>query len=160
MKMLRKGILANGADLVNFKKVIFRFTLRNFTGETETGWRYTTPILRMRTSKPVFPAPGYNLELPNWEVKILFERLGGDLLDHADKFESIEEVFKSDNTESLNSKGVPCRQRKYLLRHIDLMRRGILTFEYLSRRTAVKPCRKLSKPSTKTPAKKAAKSKE
>jgi hypothetical protein len=44
----------------------------------------------------------------------------------------------------MKKKGVPCRQRKYLLRHIELMRRGLLTFEYLSRRTALKPCRKLT----------------
>lgn len=156
MKMLCKY-----SDVRNLKRsVMIRFSMKSFTGMTETGWRYTTPLLRMKTCKPVFPAPGYSLELPQWDVKTFFERLGGDLMDHADKFESVKEVFESDNTESLNSKGVPCRQRKYLLRHIELMRRGILTFEYLSRRTAVKPCRKLSKPSTKTPAKKAAKSKD
>jgi hypothetical protein len=44
----------------------------------------------------------------------------------------------------MKKKGVPCKQRKYLLRHIDLMRRGLLTFEYLSRRTSLKPCRKLT----------------
>ena len=40
--------------------------------------------------------------------------------------------------------GVPVKQRKYLLRAIDKLKRGVLTFEYLQRRTAVKPCRKLT----------------
>jgi hypothetical protein len=44
----------------------------------------------------------------------------------------------------MKAKGVPCKQRKYLLRHVDLMKRGLLTFEYLSRRTSLKPCRKLT----------------
>jgi hypothetical protein len=44
----------------------------------------------------------------------------------------------------MKEKGVPVKQRKYLLRHIDFMKRGLLTFEYLSRRTTLKPCRKLT----------------
>ena len=41
-------------------------------------------------------------------------------------------------------KGIPVKNRKYFLRIVDLMKRGLLTFEYLERRTAVKPCRKLT----------------
>ena len=47
----------------------------------------------------------------------------------------------------LKEKGLPVRQRKYLLRIKELMRRGLITFEYLSRRTCVKPVHKLTKPS-------------
>jgi hypothetical protein len=45
----------------------------------------------------------------------------------------------------MKKKGVPTKQRKYLLRIKEDLKRGILTFEYLERRTALKPCRKLTK---------------
>jgi len=32
-------------------------------------------------------------------------------------------------------KGIPPKNRKHILRVIELLRRGILTFEYLARRT-------------------------
>lgn len=44
----------------------------------------------------------------------------------------------------MKKKGVPVKQRKYLLRIRHMMKRGLLTFEYLSRRNVVKPCRKLT----------------
>ncbi len=44
----------------------------------------------------------------------------------------------------MKKKGVPIKQRKYLLRMREMLKRGILTFEYLERRTAIKPCRKLT----------------
>jgi len=44
----------------------------------------------------------------------------------------------------LRKKGVPVKQRKYLMHCVELLRRGILTFEYISRRTCVKPVRKLT----------------
>lgn len=45
-------------------------------------------------------------------------------------------------------KGVPIKQRKYLLRTIHLLRRGLLTFEYIQSRTVTKPVRKLTKAQT------------
>jgi hypothetical protein len=45
----------------------------------------------------------------------------------------------------MKSRGIPIKQRKYILRVRELMRRGIITFEFLSRRTCVKPVRKLTK---------------
>jgi len=45
----------------------------------------------------------------------------------------------------MKKKGVPTKHRKYLLRIKEDLKRGILTFEYLERRTALKPCRKLTK---------------
>jgi hypothetical protein len=44
----------------------------------------------------------------------------------------------------MKAKGVPVKQRKYLLSMVDKFKRGVLTFEYLQRRTSVKPCRKLT----------------
>jgi hypothetical protein len=46
--------------------------------------------------------------------------------------------------EALKNKGVPVKQRKYILGIVEKLRRGVLTFEYLERRTTVKPCRKLT----------------
>jgi hypothetical protein len=47
----------------------------------------------------------------------------------------------------MKKKGVPTKHRKYLLRLKEDLKRGILTFEYLERRTALKPCRKLTRSS-------------
>jgi hypothetical protein len=44
----------------------------------------------------------------------------------------------------MKKKGVKTKQRKYILRVRHLLHRGILTFEYLSRRRHIKPCRKLT----------------
>lgn len=54
----------------------------------------------------------------------------------------------------MRAKGVPVKQRKYLLRMRDMLKRGILTFEYLQRRTNTKPCKKLTIPTAKSGAKK------
>ena len=37
----------------------------------------------------------------------------------------------------MKEKSVPIRQRKYILRMRELLRRGVLTFEYLQRRTSL-----------------------
>lgn len=44
----------------------------------------------------------------------------------------------------MREKNIPVKQRKYLLRTVHFLRNGVLNFEYLSRRTAIKPCRKLT----------------
>ena len=36
-----------------------------FTGKTETGFKFTTPKLRMKSVSPIFPPPGENLEIPS-----------------------------------------------------------------------------------------------
>jgi hypothetical protein len=48
--------------------------IKFFTGKTETGWKFTTPTLRMKTVKPIFPPPGDNLEIPSI-FKLIFLRL-------------------------------------------------------------------------------------
>lgn len=48
------------SNLCNF----FKISYKNFTGKTETGWKYTTPIMKMKSIKPIYPPPGYNLKLP------------------------------------------------------------------------------------------------
>ena len=63
-------------------------------------------------------------------------QIGGDCEEIADKFKSIDEVFDLDSRE-MRARGVPVHQRKYILRCRELLRRGLLTFEYLSRRTCL-----------------------
>lgn len=127
----------------------------NFTGATETGFKFTTPTMRLINCKPIYPAPGLNLSIPaDWNLKKFFEKIGGDCHEHVSKFESIKEIFDNSNTEYLCKKGLPVKQRKYLLRTIELLRRGLLTFEYLERRKQVVQCRKLTKPVEKTSIKK------
>ena len=55
---------------------LFQLTLKNFTGKTETGWKFTTPIMKMKSCKPV-PPPGESLVIPGkklifWLQKIFF----------------------------------------------------------------------------------------
>ncbi len=54
----------------------------------------------------------------------------------------------------MKEKGIPIKQRKYLLRVRELMRRGLITFDFLARRTCVKPVHKLTKSSSNKKAKK------
>jgi hypothetical protein len=42
----------------------YNLTLRTFTGKTETGFKFTTPKMRMKSITPIFPPPGENLQLP------------------------------------------------------------------------------------------------
>lgn len=46
--------------LVSFYTNSFKY----FTGKTETGHKFTTPKLRMKSVKPIFPPPGDNLQIP------------------------------------------------------------------------------------------------
>ena len=41
------------------------FSHLRFYGKTESEHKYKTAKLRMKTVRPVFPAPGLNLRLPN-----------------------------------------------------------------------------------------------
>lgn len=70
------------------------------------------PKMRCKTNEQVFPPPGLDLKLPGtlfnkgknknffglaeWDVETFFNKIGGNTKDHADKFENLEEVFKSD----------------------------------------------------------------
>jgi hypothetical protein len=59
------------------KRVLF-YPLRAFTGKTESGHKYTTPYLKMRTCKPIYPPPGMDLEFPDWTPEEFLLRIGGD----------------------------------------------------------------------------------
>ena len=69
--------------------------MRSFTGKTESGHKFKTPTLRMKVVNPVYPPPGLNLKIPEGLTTETFcKQIGGDCLEYADKFESIDEVFK------------------------------------------------------------------
>ena len=116
--------------------------MRAFTGKTETGHRYTTPYLKRIRCMPVYPPPGLNLKLPDWTPEEYLYKIGGDTYEHADKFETLEEVFTATSRE-MKAKEIPVRQRKYILRMKEMLRCGQLNFDYLSKRTHVKPCREI-----------------
>ena len=94
--------------------------------------------MRMKKLDYIYPPPGYNLELPDWTAEEFLRRIGGDCEEFAEKFESLEEVFHLNRLE-MKKRGVPTAQRKYILRCREMMRRGLRTFEYLSRRTCLDP---------------------
>ena len=115
--------------------------LRCFTGKTESGFKFKTPKMRMRVVNPIFPPPGLNLQIPEGLTPEKFcKQIGGDCSEYSDKFETIEEVFNLDSKE-MKVKGIPTVQRKYILRCRELLRRGMLTFEYLNRRTCLEKVR-------------------
>ena len=114
--------------------------VRYFTGKTEDGFKWRTPKLRLRKVGRV-PAPGDKLKIPTDLTPETFcAQIGGDCDDIADKFETIDEVF-THTTEQMKKNGVPCKQRKYILRCREQLRLGLLTFEYLKRRTVTDRCR-------------------
>ena len=115
---------------------------RLFTGKTESGYKYLTPKLRMKNVRPVYPPPGLSLRAPEeLDVETFMRQIGGDCEEYAEKFETMEEVLTA-TSNNIKHRGVPTVQRKYLLRCRELLRRGLLTFEYLNRRTCLDKCRK------------------
>jgi hypothetical protein len=101
------NIMQNLFKFSNSLHKIFKYNsipVKFFTGKTETGWKYTTPTMRMKSIKPIFPPPGDNLVIPRkliliefyklaWTPKSFCERIGGDCHEVADKFENIQEIF-------------------------------------------------------------------
>jgi hypothetical protein len=43
----------------------YKLKVNYFTGKTQTGWKFTTPLMKMKSINPIFPAPGFNLEIPS-----------------------------------------------------------------------------------------------
>eukprot|EP01017_Pseudomicrothorax_dubius_P034104 TRINITY_DN4634_c0_g1_i1.p1 TRINITY_DN4634_c0_g1~~TRINITY_DN4634_c0_g1_i1.p1 ORF type:complete len:138 (+),score=32.94 TRINITY_DN4634_c0_g1_i1:93-506(+) len=99
--------------------------------------RVPSPKIRGRTIQPVFPPPGLDLQVPEgWTVEKFFQKIGGGLPEYADKFEDLKAVFDM-KTDELKEKGVPPQPRKHLRRYIEQLRRGVLTWEFLERRTTL-----------------------
>ena len=96
----------------------------------------------MRCVHPIYPPPGNNLQIPDGlDPETFCRQIGGDCEEYADKFEDIQQVFKL-TTQEMKELGVPTHQRKYILRCRNMLKRGLLTFEYLGRRTCLDKCRK------------------
>ena len=124
-----------------FTPTLVSTPMRSFTGKTESGFKFKTPKLRMRVVNPVYPPPGLNLQIPaDMTPEKFCKQVGGDCAEYADKFETIDEIFNFTSRE-MREKGVPPVQRKYLMRCREQLRRGILTFEYLGRRTCLEKVR-------------------
>lgn len=61
-----KKILNPFFSQMNFHK----YKVCTFTGKTETGFKFTTPKMKMKSVKPIYPPPGENLEIPgNYLIK-------------------------------------------------------------------------------------------
>ncbi|EAR84232.1 IGR motif protein (macronuclear) [Tetrahymena thermophila SB210] len=94
------------------------------------------PKLKFRTCVPIYPPPGLNLEIPDWDKELFLKRIGGGTSEYADKFDNLQEIFTS-TSKQMADKGVPPKARKYILSMKEQLRRGVVTFEYLSRRTCL-----------------------
>ena len=47
---------------------LFTLTTKSFTGKTETGWKFTTPIMKMKSCKLTLPPPGDSLVIPGKNI--------------------------------------------------------------------------------------------
>ena len=66
---------------------------RMFTGKTESGHKFKTATLRMKSVKPI-PPPGLALRPPqDLDVTLFCKQIGGDVEEYSDKFENINELF-------------------------------------------------------------------
>lgn len=54
----------NNSFTFNQYKLI-NLSAKYFTGKTETGYKFTTPKMQMKSVVPVFPPPGYSLQIPS-----------------------------------------------------------------------------------------------
>ena len=57
--------LNNKLNFSQFNFYLKSVSIKFFTGKTETGFKFTTPKLRMKSVKPIMPPPGDNLEIPS-----------------------------------------------------------------------------------------------
>lgn len=48
----------------NNNNALYSLSYKAFTGKTETGWKYTTPLMKMKSCKLTIPPPGDNLQIP------------------------------------------------------------------------------------------------
>ena len=116
--------------------------LRHFTGKTESGHRFTTPKMRFKCRRPIYPPPGNNLSIPeDLTPEQFLKQIGGDTEEYAEKFENVHDIVMTKKYR-LKEAGMPTQQRKYIYRIRELLKRGVITFEYLSRRTCTAPVRK------------------
>ena len=127
--IIRQSLLKNNQMIV--------MTQMRWIGKTESPHKFKQPTLRMKNVRRIFPPPGLDLRVPEGlEPEAFLKSIGGDCDEYADKFETMKDVMEMDSLK-MKLQGVPTVQRKYILRCREQLRRGILTFEYLSRRTCL-----------------------
>lgn len=86
----------------------------------------------------IYPPPGENLVLPDWTVQHFFRKIGGDCEEFHENFSDLKEIMAITPYQMRKyKKKVPCQQRRYILRCRNQLKKGILTFEYLNRRTCL-----------------------
>ena len=78
---------------------------------------------------------------------MFFSKIGFGTKEFADKFKDLGEVFTANGVayfykKILEEKEIPVQPRKYIMKCVDDMRRGLLTFEYLNRRIIPEPKKK------------------
>ena len=93
--------------LANYSLLSSMHMQARFIGKTESGHKFTTPKLRMRCVRPVYPPPGLSLRAPaELDVETFCKQIGGDCEEYAEKFETMEEVL-SVSSSDMKEKGVP-----------------------------------------------------
>lgn len=98
--------------------------------------KFKEPRIRTFLYTPASKPPGLNLKAQEgWTPQKYFKKIGGDTEEFHEKFETVQEIIDSKRWE-LKGKGIPPRQRKYILRITEYLRRGVLNFDMLEKRTA------------------------
>ena len=98
--------------------------------------RFKDPRIRTFLNPPITPPPGLELKAKDgWTPAQYLKKIGGDTEEYAEKFESVQEIFNCKRWE-LKGKGIPPRQRRYILKITEYFRRGVLSFELIEKRTA------------------------
>lgn len=98
--------------------------------------KFKEPRIRTFLNPPIRPPPGLELKAKEgWTPQQYLKKIGGDTEEFADKFETVQDIFDSKRWE-LKGKGIPIRQRKYILKITEYFRKGVLSFELLEKRTA------------------------
>eukprot|EP00826_Nyctotherus_ovalis_P026673 TRINITY_DN20819_c0_g1_i1.p1 TRINITY_DN20819_c0_g1~~TRINITY_DN20819_c0_g1_i1.p1 ORF type:complete len:147 (+),score=5.83 TRINITY_DN20819_c0_g1_i1:117-557(+) len=123
---------------------------RAFAGKTEMTGKFKTPVIKMRFTARVYPPPGDDLKLPKWTPEFFMTQIGGDCGEYADKFKSLDEIFGFTSVHFVQSCRKSCRGRVFLVSRgsiccviwgemvgvRNLLRRGLIDFDYIKRRTA------------------------
>ena len=58
-------------------------------------YEHSDPKVKFKSIKAIYPPPGNNLVVPEWEVEKFFNKLGYGLNEFTDKFENIKEVIEA-----------------------------------------------------------------
>ena len=83
MFLQKLGMMANRQQLM-------LVNARMFTGKTESGFKFRTPKMRLKTVKPIFPPPGLSLKPPeDMTPQVFCRQIGGDCEEIYDKLRGL-----------------------------------------------------------------------